>query len=181
MARISRSGSADQGRYQGGDRLAFADRAEDLRTVRHLASTASQALVGLAKNTRFSPIPWLGAIQSAGLKFRDGGYVFRGETYNVFLHRQLPESAKIGCGSFSEDSRGRWYINVPVEVAEATQAVNSRVGIDLGTKALARLSVGDKIAMPAFYRNSEAKLATSQRARKSKRVKAIHAKIRNRR
>jgi len=123
---------------------------------------------------------WVPFNQQA-LKFRDGGYVFRGETYNVFLHRQLPESAKIGCGSFSEDSRGRWYINVPVEVAEATQAVNSRVGIDLGTKALARLSVGDKIAMPAFYRTREAKLATSQRARKSKRVKAIHAKIRNRR
>jgi IS605 OrfB family transposase len=34
--------------------------------------------------------------------------------------------------------------------------------------------------MPAFYRTSEAKLATSQRARKSKRVMAIHAKIRNR-
>jgi putative transposase len=35
--------------------------------------------------------------------------------------------------------------------------------------------------MPAFYRASEAKLATSQQARKNKRVKAIHAKIRNRR
>jgi transposase len=115
------------------------------------------------------------------LKCRDGAFVFRGEQYNVWLHRPLPEGAKIGCGSFSEDSRGRWYINVPVEVQEATQAVNDRVGIDLGTKALATLSTGGKVAMPAFYRASEAKLATSQRARKSKRVKAIHAKIRNRR
>jgi putative transposase len=115
------------------------------------------------------------------LKFEDGAFVFRGQRYDVWLHRPLPENAKIGCGSFSEDSRGRWYINVPVEVPEATQAVNSRVGIDLGTKTLATLSNGEKIAMPAFYRASEAKLATLQRARKSKRVKAIHAKIRNRR
>ena len=115
------------------------------------------------------------------VQFRDGAFVFRGETYNVFLHRPIPEDAKIGCGSFSEDSRGRWYINVPVEVPEATQAVNAKVGIDLGLKTLATLSDGNKIEMPAFYRASEAKLAVSQRARKSKRLRAIHAKIRNRR
>jgi transposase len=139
--------------------------------------------------------PWLnwrkthGARRSLGwvpfnqqaIEVCDGGFAFRGVTYDVFMHRPLPEGAKIGCGSFSEDSRGRWYINIPVEVSEAAQATNDRVGIDLGTKTLATLSCGAKIAMPAFYRASEEKLATSQRARKSKRVKAIHAKIRNRR
>jgi hypothetical protein len=50
---------------------------------------------------------------------------FRGQRYDVWLHRLLPENAKIGCGSFSEDSRGRWYISVPVDVVEATQAVNA--------------------------------------------------------
>jgi putative transposase len=70
------------------------------------------------------------------------------------LHRPLPDNAKIGCGSFSEDSRGRWYINVPVEVAEATQAINMRIGIDLGTKTLATLSNGEKIDKPAFLRRN---------------------------
>jgi transposase len=78
-------------------------------------------------------------------------------------------------------ARGRWYINLPVEMPEAVQAANARVGIDLGLKTLATLSCSDKIPMPAFYRAHEAKLATSQRARKSKLVRAIHAKIRNRR
>jgi putative transposase len=64
-----------------------------------------------------------------------------------------------------------------VEVAQATQAINVRIGIDLDTKTLARLSNGEKIDMPAFVRASEARLATLQRARKSQ----IHAKIRNRR
>jgi putative transposase len=113
---------------------------------------------------------------------RDGAFVFRGERYGVWLHRQLPENARIGAGSFSQDSRGRWYINCPVEVAEATEACNARVGIDLGLKDFAALSDGGKIEIPQFYRKSEAKLATIQRARKTtKRVRAIHAKIANRR
>ncbi len=40
----------------------------------------------------------------------------------------------------------RWYISVPVEVQEATQAANDRVGIDLGTKTPATLSEGANIA-----------------------------------
>ena len=47
---------------------------------------------------------------------RDGAFIFRGERYEVWLHRDLPEG-KIGAGSFSQDTRGRWYINCPVEVA----------------------------------------------------------------
>jgi IS605 OrfB family transposase len=46
---------------------------------------------------------------------------------------------------------------------------------------LATLSTGAKIAAPRLYRASEEKLATAQRARKSRQVKAIHAKISNRR
>jgi transposase len=123
---------------------------------------------------------WIPFNQQA-IQFRNGGFAFRGEIYDVFLHRPLPDNAKIGCGSLCEDSRGRWYINVPVEVPQAVQAANARGGIDLGLKTLATLSCSDKIPMPAFYRAHEATLATSQRARKSKRVRAIHAKIRNRR
>lgn len=112
---------------------------------------------------------------------RDGGFVFRGERYEVWLHRPLPEGAKIGAGSFSQDTRGRWYINCPVEVAEATEAPLRCVGIDLGLKDLATLSTGEKIEMPRLYRKSEARLAMAQRARKTKRARAIHAKVANRR
>src|SRR5262245_64147892 len=84
--------------------------------------------------------------------YRDGGFVFRGERYEVWLHRPLPEGARIGAGSFSQDTRGRWYINCPVEIAEATQAPLKYVGIDLGLKDLATLSTGEKIAAPRFYR-----------------------------
>jgi len=113
--------------------------------------------------------------------FRDGAFVFRGETYRVWLDRPIPDDGRIGAGSFNRDSRGRWYLNVPVEVATANVASIEKVGIDLGLATLAALSTGEKIAPPQFYRKSETALATAQRARKTKRAKAIHAKARNRR
>ena len=113
--------------------------------------------------------------------YRDGGFVFRGERYEIWLHRPLPEDPRIGAGSFSQDTRGRWYINCPVEIAEATQAPLKYVGIDLGLKDFATLSTGEKIAAPRFYRKSEAALASVQRRRKSKRAKAFAANIANRR
>jgi putative transposase len=115
------------------------------------------------------------------VSLRDGAFVFRKQRYDVWLHRHLPETAKIGAGSFSQDSRGRWYINCPVEVKEAVVASVENVGIDLGLKDFATLSTGEKIEMPQFYRKSEASLCTSQRARKTKRTRAIHAKVANRR
>ena len=58
--------------------------------------------------------------------------------------------------------------------------MNRSVGIDLGLKELATLSTGEKIAAPRFYRRSE-EARHAQRARKTKRARAIHAKIANRR
>ena len=117
---------------------------------------------------------------------RDGGFVFRSERYEVWLHRPLPEGARIGAGSFSQDIQGRWYVNCPVEVCEGVCLPGSRrwthrVGIDLGLKDLATLSTGEKVEVPKFYRQSEERLATAQRARKTRRARAIHAKIADRR
>ncbi len=128
----------------------------------------------------------LGPVQYWPRSTRDGAFVFRGERYEVWLHRPLPEGARIGAGSFSQDTRGRWYINCPVEVCEGVCLPGSwrwtrRVGIDLGLKDLATLSTGEKVQVPKFYRRSEERLATVQRARKTKRARAIHAKIANRR
>jgi putative transposase len=108
-------------------------------------------------------------------------FKFRGSLYETMHLRDLPAGVKIAAGSFNQDSRGRWYINCPVDVATANYAPLTFVGIDLGLKDLATLSDGRKIHAPRFYRASEAALATAQRARKTKRTRAIHAKIANRR
>uniref|UniRef100_UPI0026286E70 RNA-guided endonuclease InsQ/TnpB family protein n=1 Tax=uncultured Halomonas sp. TaxID=173971 RepID=UPI0026286E70 len=54
-------------------------------------------------------------------------------------------------------------------------------GIDLGLKDVATCSDGSKMEEGRFYRDLEDDLAIAQRARNKKRVKAIHAKIKNRR
>jgi putative transposase len=153
--------------------------------------SAKRVCLQYDKSRRQQQLPWLRwrskrslgwvPFNTGHVQLRGGAFVFRGERYDLWLHRPLPEGAKIGAGSFSQDTRGRWYINCPVEVAEATQAPLKYVGVDLGLKDLAALSTGEKIEAPRFYRNSEAKLATSQRARKTRRARAIHCKITNRR
>lgn len=113
--------------------------------------------------------------------FRDGGFVFRSERYEVWLHRALPTGAKIWAGSFNADARGRWYLNIPIEVECATGAPGSAIGIDLGLKTLATCSDGNKVEMPSFARLTEAKRADAQRACKSRLVRALHAKVKNQR
>src|SRR5215472_15156276 len=152
--------------------------------------SAMRVCLQYEKSRRQHRKPWLRwrSKQSLGwvpfntghVQLRDGALVFRGEHYEVWLHRDLPEGAKIGAGSFSQDTRGRWYINCPVEVAEATEAPLKYVGIDLGLKNTATLSTGVKVEAARFYRRSEERLGTSQRARKTKRARAIHTKVANR-
>jgi putative transposase len=51
-------------------------------------------------------------------------------------------------GSFNQDSRGHWYINITVDMKVAAQAPNTRVGIDLGLDTLAGLSDGRESEPP---------------------------------
>lgn len=109
-------------------------------------------------------------------------FVFRGVRYQpMHLREHLKPGMRFGAGSFNADAKGHWYVNVPVEIDASEPAYEGAVGIDLGLKTLATLSTGGKIEMPRFYRESEVALATAQRARKTKRARAIHAKARNRR
>jgi len=87
---------------------------------------------------------------------------------------------ELRAGSFSEDSRGRWYFNVCVQVDQQQATGCDAVGIDLGLKASATTSDGDML-IGRQYRALEQKLGIAQRARKKSRARAIHAKIRNQR
>ena len=84
-------------------------------------------------------------------------------------------------GSFNEDARGRWYFNVAVEVDVQPSAGQEAIGIDLSLKDVATCSDGARLENGRFYRDLEPKLAIAQRAGKKARVRAIHAKIANRR
>ena len=116
---------------------------------------------------------------SQAISFRDGAFYFRSKRYDVWLSRQLPEGSKLRAGSFTEDARGRWYINVSVDVPVERSHGKDTIGIDLGVKTTATCSDGEKVEPLGLVQKWAEKLAIAQRAHKKKRAAAIHAKVAN--
>ena len=118
------------------------------------------------------------------IPFKKGGAVYRnGQVKFCGLPLSLWDSYglskyELRAGSISQDARGRWYLNVAVEVEAAPSAGTASVGIDLGLKTAAVCSSGESLASRT-YRKHEPALAVAQRAGKKDRARAIHAKIAN--
>jgi putative transposase len=155
----------------------------------HTVQRVCRAYVDARRTHRKAWLRWRGRRSLGWVPFNTGHvsfdgevFSFRGVRYETMHLRDMQAGLKIGAGSFNQDSRGRWYINCPIEIECADRAPVTHVGIDLGLKNLATLSTGDKIEIRQFYRKSEGRLATAQLARKTpKRVRNIHAKVANRR
>lgn len=98
---------------------------------------------------------------------------------------------QIKCGSICADSMGHWYINITCEVSDLSEAeavtrrtevaLRPEIGIDLGLKDVVTTSEGLSVKAPGYYRRLEKKIATAQRAKHKKQVKALHAKVKNQR
>lgn len=112
--------------------------------------------------------------------WKNGQVYFNGHYFKVWNHCNL-EAYQFLSSSFNEDSRGRWYFNVAVEVEAVPTENLTLLGIDLGLKDIATCSDGTKLSNARWYLNYEVYLATAQRAGKKDRVSAIHAKIKNQR
>jgi transposase len=77
--------------------------------------------------------------------FRNDQVTFDGKAFTFDGVRYEPMHLREGVfypaygmsGSFNQDAKGHWYINVTVEMRVATSAPNTKVGIDLGLKSLA--------------------------------------------
>lgn len=118
-------------------------------------------------------------INTAAAKWKNGQIYFNGSYFGVWDSYGLSKYA-FKTASFTEDARGRWYFNVVVELKPERSLGVSAVGVDLGCKDAATTSMGEKI-QGRHYRQLEKQLGIAQRARKKNRVRAIHAKIANRR
>ena len=112
------------------------------------------------------------AVTVDGDRIRFGGHWFR-------VWKSRPLGGPIKAGSFSQDARGRWYVNLACEVAETKGCGAGSVGVDLGLKDLAALSDGTKIANPRHFDRRAKALARAQRAGNKRRARAIAAKIAN--
>ena len=93
------------------------------------------------------------------------------DSYNLALYT-------INTCELVQDNRGHWYVCVTVKEFPKTACGTGQVGIDLGCKDSAVNSDGDKLQTKVTHQYAE-KLAIAQRAKNKKRVKAIHAKIKN--
>ncbi|WP_270668522.1 MULTISPECIES: RNA-guided endonuclease InsQ/TnpB family protein [unclassified Aeromonas] len=113
-------------------------------------------------------------------QWQHGQVKFAGHFFKVWDSYGL-SAYSFRAGSFSEDSRGRWYFNICVQVECQATTGTGAVGIDLGLKQTATASNGKKLIAGRFYRDLEGKLGKAQRANKKARAKALHAKIKYRR
>ena len=125
---------------------------------------------------------WMPFKKSA-IAYRSGQIRFTGMPLGLWDSYGLSEY-ELGPGCFSEDARGRWYLNVTVRrkrSARRQPTGTADVGVDLGLKDFLATSDGTKVEAERFYRDLEPALAVAQRAGKRRRVATLHAKIRNRR
>ncbi len=93
------------------------------------------------------------------------------DSYNLSLYT-------INTCELVQDARGLWYACITVKEFPKTKCGHSKVGIDLGCKDSATASNGDVLATK-LTQKYDSKLGVAQRANNKKRVKAIHAKIKN--
>ena len=123
--------------------------------------------------------------KARSLTYRGGQVAFQGLKLSLWDSYGLADY-ELGAGSISEDSRGRWYLNVTVKVKKVPEPASvvaqaDALGIDLGLKAHMTDSDGVAVEAQQFYRDLEPQLAAAQRAGKKRRVRALHAKIAHRR
>ena len=93
------------------------------------------------------------------------------DSYNLSLYQ-------INTLEIVQDSRNRWYACITFKDFPKQVSGKGSVGIDLGLKESATTSMGDKLTIKQTQKWAK-KLAIAQRAKNKKRVKAIHAKIKN--
>lgn len=117
--------------------------------------------------------------KKVAIKYADGFVQYGKHQFKLWDSYGLSKYS-VKSGSFVEDSRGRWYACLVVDSSEVVKAQGkTSIGIDLGLKDLVTCSDGVKLKAPKIYREYEQRLGIAQRARNKKRVKAIHAKIKN--
>ncbi len=129
-----------------------------------------------SKNRSLGWIPF----KASGVKVQGDTVKYQGKTFRFWLSR--PIEGIVRFGSFAQNSKGNWYVNLVIEDADRGRLKTCRkVGIDLGLKTIASLSDGTELSRENLTKKYEHKLAVAQRAGKKKQVKTIHAKIKNKR
>ena len=135
--------------------------------------------VKLNWRSRKRSLGWI-PFKASGVKIEGETITYGGRAFKFWLSR--PIEGKVRFGSFAQDSKGHWFVNLVVESKpEIRPQTGKECGIDLGLKTLATLSDGVELSRENLTKSFEVQLAIAQRARKKKRVTAIHCKIKTKR
>ncbi len=119
-------------------------------------------------------------VNTSASKWKNGQVYHAGHYFKVWDSYGLSKY-KFRSANFNEDSRGRWYFNVVVDAGASLGFGKDEIGVDLGLKTIATCSDGSSLENNKHYLELQPKLAIAQRARNKDRIRAIHAKIANRR
>jgi IS605 OrfB family transposase len=115
--------------------------------------------------------------KAASIKRQGRAVRFCGKSFRIFEAERL-EGVKWQQGCFAQDAVGDWWLCLPVEhQIEDTVAPKESVGIDLGLKAVAVTSDGERLRAEQFYRRSEGKIARLQRRAHRRQAKRVHRKV----
>ncbi len=145
--------------------------------------------VKLNWRSRKRSLGWI-PFKASGVKVEGDTITYGGHLFRFWLSRPIEGKAERGpvrFGSFAQDSKGHWFVNLVIESSAETRPQTGKeperraVGIDLGLKTLATLSNGVELSRENLTKSFEEQLAKAQRAHKKKRVTAIHTKIKNKR
>lgn len=107
-------------------RLRFAKTDQRLQQVRWRVSNPKSSKYNLG---------WI-PFKVRALQYKNGQVKFAGKQFSLLGNYGLADY-ELRAGSFSKDSRGRWYLNVVVKVQAKTNQATACVGIDLGLKEAA--------------------------------------------
>lgn len=151
----------------------------------------SDYVKGKAKKTKLrwrshkTSLGWV-PFKGNSISFKSGNFIYCKKNYKFFDSKYKNvdlTNIKFKSGSFSQDSRGRWFINLVIEVDDVHSClnINNAVGVDLGKKELITTSDGEAFENPKFFYVSAKRLAMAQRAKKKRLVAKLHDKIKNQR
>jgi len=137
---------------------------------------------------KMKKLKWRSAKKSLGwipfkrqdIRIENDNVVYRKKRFRIWKSRDLPGKIRTGC--FVQDARRRWYVCFVCDAPDVEQTkTGTSIGIDLGFKTQITCSDGIKYERENLTRHYEKKLAIAQRANQKRRVRNIHARIKNKR
>jgi putative transposase len=101
-----------------------------------------------------------------GIRLKNGKlYVQEVGLIRIFMHRPIPEDAKIKAATIKFEKPNRWYVVFSLELPSPEISIRNepRIGIDMGLEYFCALSTGELIKNPRWFGETEKGLGVLQK------------------